>query len=68
MAEISTSSAPAAGQQRIYIFKRFERFWHWTQALLILTLLVTGFEVHGKLVAAEVRAGRALCTRWRPGR
>jgi thiosulfate reductase cytochrome b subunit len=29
------------------IFKRFERFWHWTQALLILVLLISGFEIHG---------------------
>ncbi len=33
--------------ERIYIFKRFERFWHWSQAALIITMLVTGFEVHG---------------------
>jgi len=33
--------------QKIYVFKRFERFWHWSQALLIFSLLVTGFEVHG---------------------
>ena len=33
--------------ERIYIFKGFERFWHWTQALLILAMLATGFEVHG---------------------
>jgi len=33
--------------ERIYIFKRFERFWHWAQALLIITLIVTGLEVHG---------------------
>jgi len=32
---------------RIYIFKRFERFWHWSQALLIITMGVTGFEIHG---------------------
>ena len=32
---------------RIYIFKRFERFWHWSQALLIIFMLVTGFEIHG---------------------
>ena len=32
---------------RVYIFKRFERFWHWSQAALILLLLVTGFEIHG---------------------
>ncbi|UCH75294.1 MAG: cytochrome b/b6 domain-containing protein [Rhodospirillales bacterium] len=32
---------------RIYIFKRFERFWHWAQALLIIVMAVTGFEIHG---------------------
>jgi thiosulfate reductase cytochrome b subunit len=32
---------------RVYLFKRFERFWHWSQAALILFMLVTGFEVHG---------------------
>ena len=33
--------------KRVYIYKRFERFWHWTQTLLILFLALTGFEVHG---------------------
>jgi len=32
---------------RVYLFKPFERFWHWAQAALIITMLVTGFEVHG---------------------
>jgi len=32
---------------RIYIFKRFERFWHWAQAGLIIFMLLTGFEIHG---------------------
>jgi thiosulfate reductase cytochrome b subunit len=32
---------------RVMIYKRFERFWHWFQALLIFTLLFTGFEIHG---------------------
>jgi thiosulfate reductase cytochrome b subunit len=32
---------------RVYLFKPFERFWHWCQALLIISMLVTGFEVHG---------------------
>lgn len=32
---------------RVVIFKRFERFWHWAQAALIIGLLLTGFEVHG---------------------
>ncbi|MCX7896931.1 MAG: cytochrome b/b6 domain-containing protein [Rhodocyclaceae bacterium] len=33
--------------EKIYIFKRFERFWHWSQAALIIFLLLTGFEIHG---------------------
>jgi thiosulfate reductase cytochrome b subunit len=32
---------------RVYLFKPFERFWHWSQAVLIITMLLTGFEVHG---------------------
>jgi thiosulfate reductase cytochrome b subunit len=30
-----------------FIYKKFERFWHWTQAALIIFLGVTGFEIHG---------------------
>jgi thiosulfate reductase cytochrome b subunit len=33
--------------RRVYVYKGFERFWHWTQALLIIFLAFTGFEVHG---------------------
>ncbi len=32
---------------RAYVYKGFGRFWHWTQAILILFLALTGFEVHG---------------------
>ena len=32
---------------RIYFYTRFERFWHWVQALLIIGMLATGFEIHG---------------------
>jgi len=31
----------------VYIYRGFERFWHWTQAVLILLLGLTGFEIHG---------------------
>ncbi|MCD6180554.1 MAG: cytochrome b/b6 domain-containing protein [Bacteroidales bacterium] len=31
---------------KIYIYKGFERFWHWTQVLLMITLALTGFEIH----------------------
>lgn len=32
---------------QVKYYSVFERFWHWTQALLIICLLVTGFEIHG---------------------
>lgn len=32
---------------RIYVFKRFERFWHWSQAALIMFMALSGFEIHG---------------------
>src|SRR5690554_461083 len=35
--------------QLVYVYKQFERFWHWSQAVLILFLALTGFEVHGSI-------------------
>jgi thiosulfate reductase cytochrome b subunit len=32
---------------KIYLYTRFERFWHWLQALMIIALIITGLEVHG---------------------
>lgn len=34
-------------KREVYIYPRFERFWHWAQSLLIALLALTGFEVHG---------------------
>lgn len=31
----------------IYLYTRFERIWHWSQALLIILLIITGLEVNG---------------------
>ncbi|MGA6924892.1 MAG: cytochrome b/b6 domain-containing protein, partial [Desulfosarcina sp.] len=31
----------------IYLYTRYERFWHWLQTVLIFILLLTGFEIHG---------------------
>ncbi len=36
-----------AKKEKVYIYKLYERFWHWTQAFLIFFLALTGFEVHG---------------------
>ena len=32
---------------KIYLYTRFERFWHWFQALMIILLIITGLEIHG---------------------
>ena len=32
---------------RVLMYSRFERLWHWSQALLVITMLITGFEIHG---------------------
>ena len=32
--------------KQVYIYKSFERFWHWTQAVIIFMLVITGFEIH----------------------
>ncbi len=33
--------------QQVKVYSLFERFWHWSQVLLIFTLLFTGFALHG---------------------
>ncbi len=35
------------GHKKVYIYRGFERFWHWMQAILIFFLAFTGFEIHG---------------------
>jgi thiosulfate reductase cytochrome b subunit len=59
-------------EARIYIYKRYERFWHWSQALLIIAMMISGFEVHGSYallgfktaVQVHTIAAWALVTLW----
>jgi len=32
--------------KKVYLYKQFERFWHWSQTLLVGGMIVTGFEIH----------------------
>ena len=32
---------------RIFLYQRYERFWHWSQAALVIFMMITGFEIHG---------------------
>jgi thiosulfate reductase cytochrome b subunit len=44
---------------KIYLYSRYERFWHWFQALMIFCLLITGLEIHGtyKLLGFQTATG-----------
>lgn len=33
--------------EKVKLYAGFERFWHWTQAALVILMLITGFEIHG---------------------
>ncbi len=33
--------------KKVYVYRSFERFWHWMQAILIIFLAFSGFEIHG---------------------
>lgn len=35
--------------KKVYLYYKFERIWHWSQALLIFFLGFTGFEIHGSI-------------------
>ncbi|MBI4989990.1 MAG: cytochrome b/b6 domain-containing protein [Rhodocyclales bacterium] len=58
--------------EKIYIFKKFERFWHWSQAGLIMFLMLTAFDIHGtytifgfeKAVAYHTNAAWTLVGLW----
>ena len=51
---------------KIILYRRFERLWHWSQALLIITMLITGFEIHGtyKLLGFEVAINLHTVAAW----
>lgn len=57
---------------KIYLYKRYERFWHWSQAALIVVMMATGFEVHGtykwlgfgRAVQIHTLAAWSLLTVW----
>ncbi len=52
--------------KKVYVYKIFERFWHWMQALLIFVLLITGFEIHStfNLIGFEAAVKIHNATAW----
>jgi thiosulfate reductase cytochrome b subunit len=52
--------------ERVYIFKRFERFWHWTQVALVVFMMLSGFEIHGlyRLFGFDAAIGYHTTAAW----
>lgn len=54
--------------ERVFLYTRFERFWHWAQAALVIGLGLTGFEIHGSYgllgFRNAVRLHEALAWTW----
>ena len=52
--------------ERVLMYNRFERLWHWSSALLILLLLFTGFEIHGTytLLGFETAVDTHIISAW----
>ncbi|MBN2886779.1 MAG: cytochrome b/b6 domain-containing protein [Chromatiaceae bacterium] len=58
--------------RKVLIFGRFERFWHWSQMVLIIVLMFSGFGLHGfhalldfeLAVALHTYAALALLVLW----
>lgn len=49
-------------KRRVLLFSRFERFWHWTQMLLIFLLLFSGFDIHGFYDAIDFKTAVGVHT------
>lgn len=44
---LQTTESKHFTQHKVLVFNRFNRLWHWSQALSIVILLVTGFRIAG---------------------
>lgn len=47
-------------KNKVYVYRAFERFWHWLQAFLIMFLAFTGFEIHGSFTFLGFRTAVQL--------
>jgi thiosulfate reductase cytochrome b subunit len=50
------------GKHYVMIYTRYERFWHWSQALLIFTLFFTGLGLHGTHTMLDFRTAVVIHT------
>ena len=52
--------------KRVMMYSRFERLWHWSSALLIISMIITGFEIHGSfaLLGFETAVNLHIIAAW----
>ncbi len=52
--------------KKVYLYRAYERFWHWTQTVLVFILMITGFEIHGsyELLGYESAVDTHNTTAW----
>lgn len=43
---MSNNACAVESLEKIYLYSRFERFWHWAQAAFVVMLGITGYEIH----------------------
>ena len=52
--------------KKVYLYKGYERFWHWSQSVIVFILLITGCEIHSSyvLIGYENAVGIHNITAW----
>jgi thiosulfate reductase cytochrome b subunit len=55
-----STTSPSGIEREVRLFSRFEILWHWSQATLIIGLLITGFVLHGTLEVTSYRLAARL--------
>ncbi len=52
--------------KKVYLYRGYERFWHWSQTVLVFILLISGFEIHGsyELLGYESAVNTHNTTAW----
>lgn len=52
--------------KQVMMYSRFERLWHWSSALLIISMIITGFEIHGtfSLIGFESAVNLHILAAW----
>jgi len=46
--------------KKAYLYKAYERFWHWSQSTLVFILLITGFEIHSSYILIGYESAVAI--------